>query len=250
MSTTTFSKLYSQDNELPRFIHHLGLKYAANFQSDDLIKQLTYEASTSLNIHLFNLGPQTVTSGLLKVLKTGVGFNEDSVVFLLKPSVLTEGDEYFSDSLLDEPVQAPASPWKRQGDIVKAESHGFDYAVWKLGGAAVYLRLVQLASVSLSIVGMFTDNNRSNHTLQNPHELSRALGILTDGLRNSWQLSEDMEQLRGFLFIFLCLRARLKCDPGGYDILNHLLRSKANLINMTGFETLFEFLGLNFRSTE
>jgi hypothetical protein len=31
---------------------------------------------------------------------------------------------------------------------------------------------------------------------QNPHELSRALGILTDGLRNSWQNSEDMEHLR------------------------------------------------------
>ena len=168
MSTTTFSKFYSQDNELPRFIHHLGPKYAANFQSDELIKQLTYEASTSLNIHLFNLGPQTVTSGLLKVLKTGVGFNEDSVVFLLKPSVLTEGDEYFSDSLLGEPVQAPVSRWKRQGDIMKVESHGFDYAVWKLGGAAIYLRLVQLASVSLSIMEMSTNNNRSDHTSPEP----------------------------------------------------------------------------------
>ena len=46
------------------------------------------------------------------------------------------------------------------------------------------------------------------------------------------------------------LRARLECIAGGYDILNHLLRSKASLINMTGFETLFEFLGLNFRSPE
>lgn len=86
--------------------------------------------------------------------------------------------------------------------------------------------------------------------LQNPHELSRALGILTDGLRNSWQNSEDMEQLRGFPSAFPCLRARPECIAGGYDILGHLLRSKANLINMTGFETLFEFLGLNFRSTE
>lgn len=59
-----------------------------------------------------------------------------------------------------------------------------------------------------------------------------------------------MEQLREFPFTFLCLRAGFECDTGGYDILNHLLRSKANLINMTGFETLFEFLGVNFRSTE
>ena len=85
---------------------------------------------------------------------------------------------------------------------------------------------------------------------QNPHELSRALSILTDGLRNSWQNSEDMEQLREHPFTLLRLRALFECSVGGYDVLNHLLRSKAHLINMTGFETLFEFLGLNFRSTE
>ena len=91
--------------------------------------------------------PQSAASGLLKILKSGVGFNEDSVVFLLKPSTLTE-EEKFPDTPWDEPTQPPADRWKRQGDIMHVESHGFDYAVWKLGGAAVYLRLVQLASVS------------------------------------------------------------------------------------------------------
>jgi len=33
-------------------------------------------------------------------------------------------------------------------------------------------------------------------TFQTPHELSRTLGILIDGLRNNWQNSEDMERLR------------------------------------------------------
>jgi len=37
---------------------------------------------------------------------------------------------------------------------------------------------------------------------------------------------------------------------GGYEILANILRSKSQMINMTGFETLFEFLGLNFRSPE
>ena len=37
---------------------------------------------------------------------------------------------------------------------------------------------------------------------------------------------------------------------GGYDILADLLRAKPDLINMTGFETIFEFLGLNFRTPE
>lgn len=73
---------------------------------------------------------------------------------------------------------------------------------------------------------------RTDSCSQNPHELSRALGVLTDGLRTSWQNSEDMERLRG------------------YDILANILRSKSQLINITGFETLFEFLGMNFRSPE
>ena len=91
---------------------------------------------------------------------------------------------------------------------------------------------------------------KTNSHPQNPHELSRALGILTDGLRNSWQNSEDMEHLREYPPTFLCLGALPEYIVGGYDILNHLLRSKAHLINMTGFENLFEFFGLNFRSTE
>ena len=79
--------------------------------------------------------------------------------------------------------------------------------------------------------------------------MSRALGVLTDGLRNSWQNSEDMERLR-----------KPRCSDhkryltsfptGGYDILADTLRRKCQLINMTGFETLFEFLGMNFRSPE
>lgn len=107
-----------------------------------------------MNIHLFNLGSQTAASGLIKVLKSGVGFTEDSILFLLKPSVLTEVDENFSDVPRGEPTQASAGQWKRRGDVIKVESHGFDYAVWKLGGAAVYLRLVQLASVSPCVARM------------------------------------------------------------------------------------------------
>ena len=39
-------------------------------------------------------------------------------------------------------------------------------------------------------------------------------------------------------------------STGGYDILANILRNKTHIINMTGFETLFEFLGLNFRTPE
>ncbi|KAH9176893.1 hypothetical protein EDB89DRAFT_1845635, partial [Lactarius sanguifluus] len=69
---------------------------------------------------------------------------------------------------------------------------------------------------------------------QTPHELQDALGILTDGLRNGWQNSEDMERMRG-------------CEILS-DILRHM--SEFKLINMTSYEILFEFLGINFKTPE
>jgi hypothetical protein len=39
-------------------------------------------------------------------------------------------------------------------------------------------------------------------------------------------------------------------NAGGYDILGAILHRKAHLINLTAFETLFEFLGLNFNVPE
>jgi hypothetical protein len=37
---------------------------------------------------------------------------------------------------------------------------------------------------------------------------------------------------------------------GGYEILSEILRKKSELINMTSYETLFEFLGMNFKTPE
>lgn len=43
----------------------------------------------------------------------------------------------------------------------------------------------------------------------------------------------------------------IRCHSiGGYEIVAGILRSKPHLINMTGFETLFEFLGVNFKTRE
>ena len=36
----------------------------------------------------------------------------------------------------------------------------------------------------------------------------------------------------------------------GYEILATILRTKSQLINVTTFETLFELIGMNFRSPE
>ena len=73
-----------------------------------------------------------------------------------------------------------------------------------------------------------------------------------DGLKNNWQNSEDMERLRlSFLFLGQQLSELTPLSfVGGYEILADILRGKAQTINLTAFETLFEFLGLNFSSPE
>ena len=53
----------------------------------------------------------------------------------------------------------------------------------------------------------------------------------------------------GRFIIFSCI-SMLTMRAEGYDILAEILRKKCQLINMTGFETLFEFLGMNFKSPE
>ncbi|KAI0746713.1 beach-domain-containing protein [Daedaleopsis nitida] len=194
-------------DELPRIIHDLGPRYVSRFQAADLIRFLTYEAATSLNINLYARAEQTKGSAaevkhLINSFKNGLGINESSIIFSISPAT----------TLFENKDAGESNDAAMDNDVFVARCNGLDLAMWEIGGAAVALRLVQLA--------------------QNPHEVSRALGVLTDGLRNSWQNSEDMEQLRG------------------YEILADILRKKCHLINMTGFETLFEFLGMNFRSPD
>ncbi|KAI0360774.1 beach-domain-containing protein [Trametes cingulata] len=201
--------LFSQplSDELPRFIHDLGPRYVARFQAADLIRFLTYEAATALNINLYaraeqHRGAASEVKNLINSFKHGIGIAESSIIFSVSPATTRfedKGAGELNDATMD-------------GDVFVARCNGLDLAMWEIGGAAVSLRLVQLAN--------------------NPHEVSRALGVLTDGLRNSWQNSEDMERLRG------------------YDILADILRKKCHHINMTGFETLFEFLGMNFKSPD
>ncbi|KAJ7454045.1 beach-domain-containing protein [Mycena galericulata] len=203
---------YPFGDDLPRFIHHLGPRYSGNFQDPLLVKFLTYEASTSLNMYLSTVVSKSPTSAaqmpLMKVVRDGLGIAEASIIFSLSPLSCSPNDT--------EAAVVPANGSKREfkigGDVFVVKAACLDMSLWKIGGAAVPLRLLQVANT--------------------PHEVSRALGVLVDGLRNSWQNSEDMERLRG------------------YEILASVLRPKAQMVNMTGFETIFEFLGFNFRSPE
>lgn len=164
---------------------------------------------------------------LQAAIKNGIGINQASVVFALTPSHTKAGLQIV------------------EGDVFVMNHGSLDSAMWRIGGAAVALKLVQLASVSAIIGHTSCIIDRLSQTA---HEVSRALGIISDGLRNSWENSEDMERLRRWLHQYDL--HDVDTLPGGYDVLAALLRSKSHLINMTGFETLFEFLGLNFRSPE
>jgi hypothetical protein len=67
-----------------------------------------------------------------------------------------------------------------------------------------------------------------------------------------WQNSQDMERLRAYIspsFFFLPTGMTL-WEAGGYEILAGMLGTKVQSINLTGFETIFEFLGINFRLPE
>ena len=74
--------------------------------------------------------------------------------------------------------------------------------------------------------------------------------MFADSAQSSWQMSEDMEHLSMYdWLITVRVRAHIQIIEA-FEILAHILRLKALLINLTAFEILFEFLGLNFRNPE
>lgn len=132
---------YSLGDHLPRFIHHLGPKYNAIFQSQSLVKFLTYEASTSLNIFLSNVGgmsPDVVA--LVRAINDGIGIEESSVVFSFSPAA------YISRT---EGALTTLSRFTKEGDVRPSKVYRVDTAMWEIGGVAVPLRLIQVAKVTL-----------------------------------------------------------------------------------------------------
>ncbi|KAF7982777.1 hypothetical protein HWV62_26692 [Athelia sp. TMB] len=201
---------------------------SAYLLSIPLVRFLTYEASTSLNMFLVTLVSKSATpvdlSPLVNAVKQGLRLEESCILFAISPASARDDTQIVvsgptlttttpSSAFFLAPAQTSAPHvMELLGNIVTTDAACLDTSVWKIGGVAICLKLVQLAHTS--------------------HELSRTLAILTDGLRNNWQNSEDMERIRG------------------YDILANILRGKCNLINLSSFEILFELLGVNFRTPE
>ena len=137
-------------DELPRLIHHLGPRYTGIFQDTHMVKFLTYEASRMF-LALKNTvarpkskpGEQT---SILKALKGGMGTPEVSVIFAFSAA----GPGWGQDKGVGVRCGNGTLNGEIEGDVFTVKAECLDVALWKIGGAAVVLRLVQLATVSYS----------------------------------------------------------------------------------------------------
>ena len=148
-----------------------------------------------------------VTNGLsplMRAIKDGMDIPEESFVFSISPDGFVsdgEGESEYRSGYITNGVAALRPTSRKQlsvlGNVVVVTEHCVDVSLWKLGGASVALRLVEMASVSCCCY--VTADLTCKFASQNPHELSRTLGIFAESTRSSWQMSEDMERLRTLL---------------------------------------------------
>jgi hypothetical protein len=91
---------------------------------------------------------------LLKAVKNGIGLDEVCVLFSLSPlnplQKHDEGNLTISSNAFSR--QNPGIRFEVQGDVFVVKASCLDLALWKIGGAAVALRIVQIANVSMSVL--------------------------------------------------------------------------------------------------
>ncbi len=136
-------------DDLPRFIHHLGPRYQGNFQDPSLIKFLTYEASTSLNMFLTAVaskGSAVESLSLMKAVRDGLGLNNSAIVFSLSCLNLKQ-----SGSVSNIPMSTSSREFNVRGDVLVVKAACLDLSLWKIGGTAIPLHLLQLAKVVLRV---------------------------------------------------------------------------------------------------
>ena len=164
-------------DDIPRIIQHLGPEYCGLFQTKDLFQFLTYEASTSLNILLSSLadrqkkaahnhgGPDRVAPSAgpsaLRFLKDGINVAEESFIFSASAVGFKYGEVDESGRISPQCVRngataassaASRDPVGIVGDVTPVLTESLDIALWKIGGPAVALRIVELANVSYSLL--------------------------------------------------------------------------------------------------
>lgn len=219
--------------------------YDGNFQ-DSLGRFLTYSTSTRVNLALDILARRTgseqddLANHPLVHAITGPArkiFREERFYFVLNAANISTGDRVSSrrgDLLLSAPdegirvgqglllnqavtltrdaVEKAYGYAKLHGNPVLCTSQPLVDTIWKLGGCASLLRLVERAHDSAS--------------------LERAFGLFLQLVGSSWRLSEDVEMARG------------------YEILNFLLAQKKQFITMRILELMSQAVGLQIADKE
>ncbi|RUS32592.1 hypothetical protein BC938DRAFT_475000 [Jimgerdemannia flammicorona] len=242
------------DPDVINLLFNLGARYRSLFQ-DSLRQFQTYETSTILYMSLraitkgFDKSQDDHTTFVNAMRGTGgASLPEEKILFaFFAGSTLTEGTNSgiaatgLSDSALhmlglaalhgkmilnaavpkiEAALSAPEGTATLMGDPVVAYPSGLDDSIWKIGGCAVALKLVERAEVGA--VGCWLDDGGVCVT---PLSLHKAVAILFELVRYSWRNSEDMERNHG------------------YELLAYLLKQKRNMITIDLLNLMLVFIG-------
>jgi len=112
------------------------------------VRFLTYEVSTSLNMHLLSSASGGDSSSLRKVIHDGPLFNENFILAKVTPEDGVTLSPLGPLSASTPQEDSGTTTRITQGDVCVAICQPFDLVLWRLGGARLTLRLVQLAQVS------------------------------------------------------------------------------------------------------
>ena len=152
-------------SDLVLLAHHLGPRYIGNFQDASLYRFLTYEASTSLNIHMFdNQSPISsiprAADGAKVISKALVGdipFNENDILLSLSPYGVENDPSEDQNSGTQVVTNASGvRRWKGVvasmfGDVYVAQLKCLDESVRQMGGPSVVLKIIQCCNVRVGI---------------------------------------------------------------------------------------------------
>ncbi|KAI8092541.1 uncharacterized protein BX664DRAFT_260002 [Halteromyces radiatus] len=217
---------------------HLGARYKSLYQ-DSLRQFQTYEASTALFLNLRGITKRREMnkSVLANVMRGGTTtmLPENKILLaLIAGNTLAYGAQTgltltgLSEECLDrietdadirymllnsaipkieQAIYATNSMGTLHGNPGIAYPFGLDESVWKVGGCALGLNLVQRSESSLMLI--------------------KSIELLIEMIRYSWRNSDDMERCHG------------------YEILASILKQKRDLITVDLFELLLHFVGKN-----
>ena len=194
-----FCRSSRTDDELPRFIHHLGPKYEGNFQDRTLVRFLTYEASTSLNMHMVGSGSASGETPLKKAIRDGVLINEASVLCKLVTKDLAHFPPLDVHPLLK---RHDSSSITISGPLLAIPCRPLELSLWSIGGAQLVLCLVSLAEVSAVVryllhVPLNGERRPTSYPGQSP---SYAIVFVTVGkIRRIWN-----ESVRTMFHVYVC----------------------------------------------